>query len=63
MYFFKQPQSHVWTRTAQPAQQFAMGWTLQGSKPLEGDIFPHQSRPAVGPTQPPVQLVLGHFWG
>jgi len=28
-----------------------------------GRDFPHLSRPAPGPTQPPVQWVLGLSWG
>ena len=36
-----------------------MGWMVQGSKPGGGRDFPHPSRPAVGPTQPPIQGVSG----
>jgi len=26
-------------------------------------VSPHYCRPASGPTQPPIQWVLGHSWG
>jgi len=35
---------------------FPKGWTVRGSNPAGGEIF-RPSRPALGPTQPPVQLV------
>jgi len=35
----------------------ATGWTVRGPKPGGRRDFPYLSRPALGPTQPPVQWV------
>ena len=43
-------------------QRLATGCTVRGSNPVRGGWgrdFPHPSRPALVPTQPPLQRVLG----
>ena len=42
---------------AQSVLRLATGWTVQGSKPGEEGDFSHPSRPALEPTQPPIQVV------
>jgi hypothetical protein len=44
---------------AQSVKRLPTGWTVRGSNPGEGRDFPHLFRPALRPTQPPVQWVLG----
>jgi hypothetical protein len=39
---------------SQSVQRLATGWTVWGSNPGGGRDFSHTSRPALGPTQPPV---------
>jgi hypothetical protein len=44
---------------AQSVQRLATGWKVWASNPGGGRDFPHLSRPALRPTQPPIQWVLG----
>jgi hypothetical protein len=37
------------------------GLDRPGIESLGGEIFPHLSRPALGPSQPPIQWVPGLF--
>ena len=42
---------------AQSVLQLATAWTVRGSNPSVGRDFPHLSRPALRPTQPPLHWV------
>ena len=47
----------LWAGIAQSVLRLAAGWTVRGSNSGGRRDFPHPSRPALGPTQPPVRWV------
>jgi hypothetical protein len=49
----------VWAAMAQSVQRLATDWTVRGSNSGGGRDFPHQSRPDLGTTQPPIHWVPG----
>ena len=48
-----------WVGITQSVQQLATGCTVRGSNPGGGRDFPHPSRPALGPNQPPYTMDTG----
>jgi hypothetical protein len=53
---FKQCPWGLWAGMRLPT-----GWSVRGSNPGGGRDFPRSSRPALWPTQPPIQWVPGVF--
>jgi hypothetical protein len=53
----------MWVGIVWSLERLVTGWTVRGSNPGGWRIFPHLSRPALGPIQPSTQCILGHTWG
>ena len=49
-----------WAGIAPSVQRLATDQTVGASNPVQGRDFPHQPRPTLGLTQPPIQWVSGH---
>ena len=63
--YFDFPLSYLYTMGRDSSVGIATHYGLDGPgiESRWGRDFPHPSRPALGPTQPPVQWVPGISWG